>query len=166
MARAYDELVKLAAWALAHHPVREPLIATDVIHDAYARLSRREPIDAPDHRRFYALWAKAMRSVLVDRQRRENALKRRPQEATPPATFRIDDEEILLGILDLDAALCDLDRQSADARMVVEQLFFAGRSMRQTAEALDMSLTAVKEHWHYARSWLARWWRERTPAQR
>jgi DNA-directed RNA polymerase specialized sigma24 family protein len=38
--------------------------------------------------------------------------------------------------------------------MVVRQRFFAGRSLRDTASDLGVSLAAVRADWSYARAWL------------
>ena len=32
--------------------------------------------------------------------------------------------------------------------------YFAGLTMEQTAETLDISLSAAQRHWTYARAWL------------
>lgn len=158
MERAYVELRRLAAGALAAIRPREGLDVGDVIHAAYARLAAREQIDAPDHERFFALWAKAMRSVLVDAVRRERAAKRRPAPLAAPATFRVDDEEVRMEVLELDEALLALEKEDAVAAAVTEQLFFAGRSFRQVATVLDLPLSTVSDNWKFARAWLVRRW--------
>lgn len=159
MTRAYAELTRLAAGALASIRPREGLTVGDVINSAYARLAAREQIDAPDRERFFALWAKAMRSVLVDAVRRENTDKRRPKLFAAPAVFRVEDEELRMEVLELDAALRDLEREDPVAAAVTEQLFFAGRSFRQVAAVLEMPLSTVSDNWKFARAWLARRWR-------
>ena len=60
---------------------------------------------------------------------------------------------------DLEAVSDALDRfaevepQKAE---VVKLRFFAGLTIKQTAELLDISAASVERHWNYARAWLFR----------
>ncbi|MFC1637080.1 ECF-type sigma factor, partial [Planctomycetota bacterium] len=37
---------------------------------------------------------------------------------------------------------------------LVKLRYFAGLTIEQAADALDLSLTTTKRHWRYARAWL------------
>ncbi|MHC4751420.1 MAG: ECF-type sigma factor [Planctomycetota bacterium] len=43
------------------------------------------------------------------------------------------------------------DKLKAD---LIKLRYFAGLTIEQAAEALDISLTTAKRHWRYARAWL------------
>jgi RNA polymerase sigma factor (sigma-70 family) len=59
-------------------------------------------------------------------------------------------------LLDVDAALDQLAALNARQSRVVECRFFAGLTIEETAEALDVSPATVKRDWAAARAWLNR----------
>jgi RNA polymerase sigma factor (TIGR02999 family) len=59
-------------------------------------------------------------------------------------------------LLDLDRALDRLADLSERQARVVECRFFAGMSVEETAEALEISAATVKRDWQVARAWLNR----------
>jgi RNA polymerase sigma factor (TIGR02999 family) len=111
---------------------------------------------------FYAVAAKAMRSVLVDHARRRNASKRgggRDGGTLPPlpldeALAVFDDHQ--LDILALDHAMAGLSQQDERKCKVVEMRFFAGMTNAEIAQALGVSEPTVERDWRMARAWLAR----------
>ena len=65
-------------------------------------------------------------------------------------------EENSEDILALDEAMCRLEQQEPDAAAVVQLRFFAGLSVDQTAEALQLSPRTIDRRWKFARAWLFR----------
>jgi DNA-directed RNA polymerase specialized sigma24 family protein len=59
-------------------------------------------------------------------------------------------------LLALNDALGKLEAFSGRQAQVVECLFFAGLTIPETAEALDISPATVKRDWATARAWLFR----------
>jgi RNA polymerase sigma factor (sigma-70 family) len=57
-------------------------------------------------------------------------------------------------IIDLDEALARLAETDERASKVVELRFFAGLSVEESAEVLQVSPRTVKREWLYARAWL------------
>ena len=104
-----------------------------------------------------------MRQILVDYARTRRRVKRGGGAARQavevdelpaklPATFNGTPEEILA----LDGAIRRLEREDPMAAKVVTMRFFAGLSVPETAEALDVSERTVKREWQFARAWLYR----------
>jgi RNA polymerase sigma factor (TIGR02999 family) len=98
-----------------------------------------------------------MRRIMVERARRRAAIKH------GGAHQRVDwDVEAVGGlstpeeVLSLDEALSVLAARDPRKAEIVHLRFFAGLSIEQTAAALDLSPTTVKEEWSYARAWLRR----------
>ena len=56
----------------------------------------------------------------------------------------------------LDEALERLAAIDAEQARIVELRFFAGLSVEETADALDLSPATVKRRWSLARAWLFR----------
>ena len=61
-----------------------------------------------------------------------------------------------LDFLELDEALKQLENLDARQGRIVELRFFAGLSIEETAEVLDMSPSTVTRDWLTASAWLQR----------
>ncbi len=72
-----------------------------------------------------------------------------PLEALGPPSW--DDPDRMLA---LDEALRRLEGQDPRSAEVVQLRYFAGLSVRETAEALGTSERTVKREWAFARAWL------------
>ena len=156
-ALVYDELRALARAQVRRRGSELSLGATGLVHETFFKLVGRSRIDVRDRGHFFALAAKAMRQVLVDHGRRRSAAKRGGpavrdalEEDALPADARTED------LLALDEALSRLE--SLDPRLVrlVEVRFFAGLSVDEAAEALDVSPRTIKRDWQKARAILHR----------
>jgi RNA polymerase sigma factor (TIGR02999 family) len=154
----YEELRLLAAQKLSRETPGQTLQATALVHEAYIRLlgSDSQSWDGRGH--FFAAAAEAMRRILVDNARRKKSQRRggnrqriELDEAAASATGKPIDK-----LLALDEALttfADQDKIKAD---LVKLRYFAGLTIEQAAEVLDISPTTAKRHWAYARAWLLR----------
>ena len=107
---------------------------------------------------FLAYAAKVMRSIVVDVARQRQAERRGGDAAH--LTLDTDLAESVhvstQELLDVDDALRDLARIDERLVRVVEMRFFAGLTVAETAEALDVSERTVKREWQFARAWLYR----------
>jgi RNA polymerase sigma factor (TIGR02999 family) len=98
-----------------------------------------------------------MRRILIDTARRKGRQKRGGDHV------RVDLEAAVLMInappeelLDLDEALRRLEAKDKSKADVVKLRYFAGLTVEETAQALQISEPTVKRHWAYARAWLRR----------
>lgn len=150
----YHELKKIAAIHLRGERAGHTLQPTALVHEAYLRLVDLEQVDWRDRTHFFALASRLMRRILVDHARRRQAVKRSPDQDLPPHAAS---EEAGLRIEELLALDAALDRLAAlDERQVrvVELRYFAGLSVEETAQVLDVSPSSVKRDWVSARAWL------------
>ena len=96
-----------------------------------------------------------MRSVLVDRARRRNALRRGAgAERVPLDDVVACHEERSTDLVVLNDALERLGQVDAALVRIVELRFFAGLSIRETADVLGISTSTVERAWRSARAWL------------
>jgi len=152
----YDQLRLFAAQRMAHEPAGQTIQATALVHEAYLRLvDRAEERRWTDRRHFFRAAAEAMRCILIDRARARHALKRGGDQ------LRIDVDLDLLpasGMEDdlegLSDALERLDREEPDAAELVKLRYFAGLTMTDAAQAMDISPRTADRLWAYARAWL------------
>lgn len=155
----YDELHQIAHRQLGREAPGQTLNTTGVVHEAFAKFARLDRIELTDRAHFFALSARLMRQILIDYAKRRRALKRRgvhvplsPGDASVPAG----DGVAIEALIDLDRALEELAAVSERQTRVIECRFFAGMTVEETAEALQISEATVKREWQLARAWLNR----------
>jgi RNA polymerase sigma factor (TIGR02999 family) len=153
----YDELRKLAAQKMAHEKPGQTLDATALVHEVYLRLIG---VDAMRHwhgrSHFISAAAEAMRRILVDRARRKHSQKRGGDRARvafeePPGASA--DENEVLAVHEALAELAAVDPQAAE---LVKLRYFAGLSIPDAAQVLDIGARSADRLWSYARAWLRR----------
>jgi RNA polymerase sigma factor (TIGR02999 family) len=155
----YDELRKLAAFKLAQEKPGQTLQATALVHEAYLRVVGVENSQRWDSRRhFFAAAAEAMRRILIDNARHKQSLK------AGGTLKKVQIDEIALvespegkptdDLLALDQALQELESLDPIKAQLVKLRYFAGVSLEETAQLLDISPSTAKRYWVFARSWL------------
>jgi len=151
----FDELRAMARRQLSRQHERYTLQTTELVHEAYLRLVGDAGVTRRGRAYFYAAAARAMRQVLVDAARRRNTLKRGSGAVALSLDERTGDVDAYAHeLVDLDAALHELERRNPRFARVVECRFFGGMSVEDTAEALGVSPRTVKSDWAMARAWL------------
>jgi len=153
----YDELRKLAAEKMAQEKPGQTLQATALVHEAYLRLVNvATPREWNGRRHFFAAAAEAMRHILVDRARRKRSPKHGGDRVRVPldeATFAAEDPGEVLAVHEALAGLAAADSQAAE---LVKLRYFAGLSIPEAAEALNVCPRSADNLWAYARAWLRR----------
>jgi RNA polymerase sigma factor (TIGR02999 family) len=151
----YEELRKLAASKMAHEPPGQTLQPTALVHEAWLRVSNKPQQQWDSRAHFFGAAAEAMRRILIDKARRKQALRHgagRPLldvqelEIAAPAP-----EEQLLAI---NEALDKLAAASPQKAQLVKLRYFAGLSVEEAAQMLQISEATAKRWWAYARAWL------------
>jgi len=151
----HGELRRLAASYLKGERPDHTLRPTEVVNEAYVRLARLDRIEWQGESHFKAIAAVAMRRVLIDHARRRAALFRpSPKDRVTFTDAVLGSEEGNVDVLDLDAALTELEARSERQARVVECRVFAGMTVPETAAALEVSERTVKNDWRFAKAWL------------
>jgi RNA polymerase sigma factor (TIGR02999 family) len=152
----YDELRRLASQWLAREAPGQTLQPTALVHEAFVRLTGTSGQPTWDSRRhFFAAAAEAMRRLLVENARRKKRGKhgggrRRVSLEAAESMAQAPSEDLLA----LDEALTRLTAHDPVKAEVVKLRFFAGLTMPEVAQSLDISLTTAERYWTYARTWL------------
>ena len=153
----YDELHEIAARYLQHERRDHTLQATALVHEAYLRLVDQQNVEWKNRSHFFGVAAQLMRRILVDYARSHQAIKRGgsvPKISLDDAiVFSKEQPENLVALDQLLTRLSAVDSQQGQ---IVELRFFAGLSVEETAEIMDISPATVKRDWAMAKVWLAR----------
>jgi RNA polymerase sigma factor (TIGR02999 family) len=150
----YSELRRLAHNYLRKERPDHTLQSAALVHEAYLRLMKQQPMHFENRAHFFAVSAQLMRQILVEYARRRKAAKRDPgykltlDESLVPARTRSVD------LIVLDDALNALAKVDPQQCRIVELRFFSGLSIEETSQVLGVSPATVKRDWNTAKLWL------------
>lgn len=158
----YQELRRLAARYLRRERREHTLQSTALVHEAWLRLIDQKQVHWQNRAQFFGIAAEMIRRILIDHARNRQAAKR----GDGAIKLTLDDamatpERRNLDLVALDDALKDLAKLDPKQGKLVELRFFAGLSIEESAEVLDVSPATVKREWAAAKAWLYRQLSER-----
>jgi RNA polymerase sigma factor (TIGR02999 family) len=155
-ARCYAELRRLAHRELHRVPC-DNLSPTTLVHEAYLNLAQREGVVFEDRGKFLAYTARAMRGLLIDFARRQQALKRGAGFQITQLSTKIGEETAdgveLARLSDALDELAKLDPRFAE---IVDLKYFCGFSFAEIARLRGISERTVQRDWEKARLLLFR----------
>jgi RNA polymerase sigma factor (TIGR02999 family) len=153
----YEELRLLAAQKLSQEAPGQTLQATALVHEAYIRLVDGSSNDFNSQGHFFRAAAEAMRRILVENARRKSRIKRGggfkrvelSETESAESQQHIDSE-----LIALDEALDRFAQKNKLKADLVKLRYFAGLTIPQAAQILNISHATAERHWTYARCWL------------
>lgn len=153
----YQELRQLAAQKLSRERPGHTLQATALVHEAYLRLVGTDEQSFKNRAYFFGAAAEAMRRILIENARRKQRLKR-GGEFQKAEMF---DDNLAIeppsdDLVALDEALTELASTDNIKAELVQLRYFAGLTLDEAAQVLEISPTTAKRHWSYAKAWLYR----------
>jgi len=152
-AAVYPELRRLAHARLYGGGRNTVLDTTALVHESYLRLVNTGELGFDDRRAFFGYASRVMRSVIVDSararraERRGGAAEKLTLGSEPALNVAQHDEHIL----QVHAALEQLEQADARAAQMVEMRYFGGYTDREIADTLDLTERTVQRDWEKAR---------------
>jgi RNA polymerase sigma factor (TIGR02999 family) len=152
----YSELRQLAHHRLRREHGNRSLNTTRLVHDAFMKLVDVRRAQFRDRAHFLSMASRVMRRLLVDQARAKRAAKRGGgTDALPLDETIYVSESQADAVAELDDALRRLEALDPRQGQIVEQRYFGGLSLEETAEAVGVSLATVKRELRFAHAWLA-----------
>lgn len=160
----YPMFRDMARRRLMRHGGHLTLRPTELVHEAYERITQADWPEWESRGHFLSVVAKVIRNLVIDTVREQQSEKRGGQVQVLSWTdLEVDHEqigsslEIDLGLdwLGLDRALAALEQESPEAARLVELKFFAGLNTEELAVALGISRASVVREWRFARAFLS-----------
>ena len=154
--KIYEELRKLAAARLTNEKPGQTLQATALVHEAYLRLTGNQTSESWDGRgHFFAAAAEAMRRILVERARR----KKRVRHGGEFRRVDLNDGAVISDapkddIIALHEALEKLEHEAPARAELIKLRYFAGLTVQQAAQAMDISVSTAERYWRFGKTWL------------
>lgn len=151
----YNELRRQAARYVRRRG--DTLQPTALVHETFLRLAGAQQVDWQNRTHFLAVAARTMRRLLVDLARARASAKRGARATHVPLEWDLAiSASPVVDLIALDDALERLAAIDARKVRVIELRFFAGMTVEETAEMLDVSTDTVARDWRMARTWLLR----------
>ena len=154
MPMIYPQLEALARGRLRHAVRGRTLETGMLINELYLKMASQKGLVCRNREHLMAVFAMAMRQVVIVHARRRAAEKRGAGFDHVPVEDHHKMPETMGQVLEIDSALRKLGKELPRLEQVVECRFFGGLSEQQTAEALGVSSRTVQRDWLRARLWL------------
>lgn len=154
----YDELRRLARSYMRRERGNHTLQPTALVHEAYMRLMGQNDIDFQNRAHFFGVSARLMREILVEYARAKNRLKRGGEHQTRielDAAISLDISKEIDAVA-VDDALSKLEALDERQAKIVEMKFFAGMTIEEIGEVLEISPATVKREWTTAKLLLSK----------
>jgi len=163
----YSELRRLARRHLSRERSDHTLQSTALVHEAYLRLVDQRNVQWQNRAHFFGVAAQLIRRILIDHARARQAGKRGAGACLLSLDEALDAPSggRPLDIVALDDALEQLAKIDPRQSRIVELRFFAGLTVQETAEVLNISTPTVNREWNAAKAWLFRELNRRGPEQ-
>ncbi len=154
-AALYDELHRLAQRQLVRNAGGLTLGTTTLLHEAYLNIADRSGVQFPDRAHFLAYAARAMRGLIIDYSRRQQAQKRGGEfhitgigdTGIVAASDVVDSTELeALGL-----ALSELALVDPALAELVDLHFFCGFTLGEIATMRGVSERTTQRDWRKAR---------------
>ena len=153
----YDELRRVARGVFRRERAGHTLQPTALVNEVFMKLVDEADVNWQSRAHVMAIAARAMRRVLVDHSRAQNAAKRGGgNEVVPLDEAVVYSEDRSPEILLLDHALTDLAQLDPRQARIVELRFFGGLTGEEIAEAVGVSTATVTRELRVAQAWLYR----------
>lgn len=154
MPEVYDDLRRLADTFLRGERTAHTLQRTALVHEAFLRLIGEENLAWQNRSHFIGIFARVMRQTLINYAVARHRLKRGGSDPLRLTLEFYDSRKI--DVTALDQALQALEALDERQARIVELRFFAGLTVEETAELLEISPATVKRDWTLAKIWLRR----------
>ncbi|MEM8710501.1 MAG: ECF-type sigma factor [Planctomycetota bacterium] len=154
----YDDLKRIASGRLAKLGSGETLQATALVHEAWMRMGGTDQAAWKGRAHFFGAAAVSMRNILVDQARAKNSLRQNSGARPKDLSIEIAD----VGgtdpgeLLALDEALTALAKDFDRPARIVMLRYFAGLTIVEIADLMEVSSRLIDREFLFARTWLRR----------
>lgn len=151
----YDELHRLAQRQLARNGGQLTLGTTTLLHEAYLNIAERSGVEFPDRAHFMAYAARAMRGLIIDYSRRQQAQKRGGEfhitAIGDTGVLPVGDQSDSAQLEALGLALEELRVLDPLLSELVDLHFFCGFSLGEIGAMRGVSERTAQRDWRKAR---------------
>lgn len=138
------------------------LQTTELVNEAYIKLSSQKSVNWKNKNHFLAIAAKVIRRVVIDHYRSEHSLRRggaenfvtlNSAEGLMPGSENSQFDWLVLD--DLITKLRAIDKSAAD---IVEYKIFGDMTLGEMAMTMSVSESTISRNWKFAKTWILQQW--------
>ena len=154
----YNDLHRVARNRVHADGRHNELSATVILHETYERLVKLDELKVSDRKQFFTYAAAVMRSVVVDMARARLTARRGAGVSDVPIDTMIEStlaSPVDETVMQIHEALDNLEAVEPRLARVVEMRYFAGLTLTEIAETLELTERTVSRDWNKAKALLA-----------
>jgi RNA polymerase sigma factor (TIGR02999 family) len=152
----YDELHRIASLQLRGERPGHTFRPTDLVSEAYLKLTAGEAPTFADRVHFFAVAASNMRRILIDHARKRGRVKRGSGDAPVELDELIASDDRSDELLELDAALDALAEVDTRKARAIELHYYGGLSYDEVAQVLGVHENTVAADIRFGRAWMTK----------
>lgn len=152
MSEVYGRLKQLAQNRVYSGP--NQLQSTTLVHETYLRLFSKDSPSWENRNHFFWAAARAMRDILIEEYRHQNAKKRGGGVIHLSINGDIPGISQQVELIEIDESIQRLQASYPTAARIVMLRFYGGLTREQIAELMDVSVSSVWREWTFAKAWL------------
>ena len=150
----FKELRQIARRKMQSEKPGHTLQATALVNETYLRLFGEDVGDWQNRRHFFAAATKVMQNILVDKARRKSAIRRGGEFEKVEIELNEVAASESRSIEEISEALDALSAADSEAAELVRLRYFAGMTIREAADTMEISSRTASRVWKYARAFL------------
>ncbi len=154
-----DETIYQKLKAIANNLMRQEhqghtLSPTDLVHEAYVKLSNTQ-LDQAEEKAYLFILARQMRRLLVDYGRRKRSLKHGGQINKVYFTESLNVAgQQLVDFSGVSAAIDELESVSERCAKIIELYYFIGIGREKIAQLMNVSISTLAREVHFAKAFI------------
>lgn len=146
----YDEIKAIAYNQIQQLNTGETISPTVMAHECYIKLAKKNNINLSNKSHFLNYLAKSMRLLLVDIYRNKSSLKRHHLTKQQSYSLVIGEEDVKIGILDIDHILNKIERINKEYSQLLEYRLLLDLSIKEISSIIEKSERQVLRIWNRA----------------
>lgn len=160
----YQQLHRIAQNKLKNEYHGSAMRATALLNEAYLILFDKQGVELQSRDHFFNLAGLSMYRFLVDQARERKAVRHGGDIVHTVFDEQDMNHEIdANAILYIDEALEKLEEKDPELIQIIKLRFFAGFTIKETAEVMKLPVVNVNRRWTFAKAWLKKLLNERSP---
>lgn len=149
----YSQLKSIATKLMAHERKNHTLSPTDLVHEAYVKISKSDLL-FEDNKHYFRTLARQMRRVLIDYARNKSTQKNKGKSDNVIYTESLKLTKTSVDFSYINDAIEELENMDKRSAEIVDLVYFAALSQTKVAEYLKVSIKTVERDLKFGRAFI------------
>ncbi len=150
----YQQLKTMANKLMNKERKNHTLSPTDLVHEAYVKLSDSEA-SFTDQKHYFRTLARQMRRVLIDYARNKSRLKNKGKINNVVFTNSLGLADTIVDFSHISDAIDELEEMDQSSAEAIDLVYFAALPQTQAAEHLGVSIATLERNLKFGRAFIS-----------